>query len=149
MQAFVQYGYRGQELCYLYWYCMLLQVIWVSNICNDTGKEILTDAWEGHQPMDSPFQWPLTVVAQTDWHLWQQALQKCFGLDQWHCLSQPLGKWFPSLNRWFYECTVDWVWNHAPMGWVFFLYIPSLSRTQHFEAESQTLETKPIPQQLF
>jgi len=63
MQAFIQHGYRGQELCDLNWCHMFLQVIWVSDICDGTGKEILMEAWEGQQPMDLPFHWPMTVVA--------------------------------------------------------------------------------------
>jgi len=41
------------------------------------------------------------VVTCTDWQLWQQALQKYFGLDWWRCLSKPLGKWFPLTDGWF------------------------------------------------
>jgi len=125
MQAFVQYGYRGQELWDLNWCWMFLQVNWLSDICDGTSKIILADAWEGGHPMESPFQWPWTVITHIDWQLWQQALTKYFGLDQWHHLSQQLGKWLHASTGWFYEHTVDWVWYHAGTEWIYFPYIPS------------------------
>jgi len=148
MWAFVQYGSWGQELQDLNWCCMFLWVIWLPNICDGTSKEILTDAWEGWNPMESPFQWPRTVVTRTDWCLWQQALPECFGLDQWWHLSQQLGRWFPAPTRWFYEPTVDWVWHRAGMEWIYFPYIPSCLRMQYYEAEGWSSETKPLPHHL-
>jgi len=94
MQVFVQHRYRGQELSVLNQCHMFLQAIWVSDICDDTGKEVLKDAWDRGHPMESPFQWPPTVVACSKWQLWQSSLQPCLSLDQWWQLSQPLGKCF-------------------------------------------------------
>jgi len=77
---------------------MFLQVIWISNISNSSGKEILKEAWDGGNPMKSSFHWPPTVVACSNWSQWQNTLQKCLGLDWWRCLSQSLRKWLLSID---------------------------------------------------
>jgi len=74
MRAFAQYGYKGQELRDLNRCHMFLQAIWISDICDGMGWEILLNAWDGQYPLDSPFHWPPTIVTHPDWQLWQQAL---------------------------------------------------------------------------
>jgi len=58
MQVFVQHRYQGQDLCVLNCCRMFLQAIWVSDISNGTGKEILKEAWNGTKKMESSYQWP-------------------------------------------------------------------------------------------
>jgi len=68
---FAQHGYRGQDLCALNCCRMFLQAIWVSDISNGTGKEILKEAWDGTEKMELQYQWPQTVIESQDWSLWQ------------------------------------------------------------------------------
>jgi len=80
---------------------MFLKVIWVSNICNGSGREVLKEAWDGGPPMELHYQWPLTIIKPSNWWLWQRALQQSLGLDHWQELNHHLGKWFPLYNGWF------------------------------------------------
>ncbi len=104
MCTFVQHRYRGQELGNLKCCHMFVHAIWLLDICNGMGTEILTDCWAGSHPLDSPYCWPPTVISSTNWRLCQQALQTCFGLDCWRKLSHPLGKWIPAVHQSVHLC---------------------------------------------
>jgi len=148
MRAFAQHGYCGQELSELNRCRMFLHAIWLSDICDGTGKEILVDCWEGRHPMRSPYNWPPTVIHSVEWLRWQQALQKCFGLDRWRHLSQPLGRWYPVKNGWFYKESTNRLWYHDTDGWQHFHYIPSWSCTRMYEAAGDKPEGTPRRAQL-
>jgi len=122
---------------------MFLHAIWLLDICDGTGKEILADCWEGRHPMRSSYNWLPTVVHSVEWLRWQQALQKCFGLDRWRHLSQPLGKWYPAKNGWFYEESTNHLWYHDTNGWQHFQYIPSRLRTCMYKAASEQPDGAP------
>jgi len=111
MQVFVTYGYRGQDLSDLNRCHMFLHVIWLSDICDGSGTEVLTDYWTGSQSVQLSYRWPPTYVRPADWKKWQQALQKCLGLDRWRRLGRPLGKWLPATNGWYYETETHHLWH--------------------------------------
>jgi len=148
MRIFAQYGYHGQDLSDLNHCRMFLHTIWLSDICNGTGTEVLENYWSGTHPIESPYQWPPTKVRSADWKLWQQALQTCLGLDRWRWLGRPLGKWLPTDRGWFYEPMVSCLWKKQADGWRYFTYIPLQSRSQFFDATGFHLEQPPVRQQL-
>jgi len=53
MHVFAQHGYRGQELRELNWCRMSLHAIWISDICDGTGTEVLADCWYGKGSIES------------------------------------------------------------------------------------------------
>ncbi len=133
MRVFTNYGYRGQDLSDLNRCRMSLHAIWLSDICDGTGMEVLADYWAGTQPTHSSYQWPPTHARSSDWKKWQQALHTCLGLDRWRRLSRPLGKWLPTSQGWFYEPSANRLWHIETGVWQYFVYIPLRSRTQFFD----------------
>jgi len=112
---------------------MFLHAIWLSDICDGTGTEVLADYWAGNQPTQSSYRWPPTHARPSDWNKWQQALHTCLGLNRWRRLGRPLGKWLPTSNGWYYEPSANRLWRVETKVWQYFVYIPSRSRTQFFE----------------
>jgi len=133
MRVFTNNGYRGQELSDLNRCRMSLHAIWLSDICDGTGTEVLADYWNGIQPTSSTYSWPPTHTRPSDWRTWQKALHTCLGLDRWRRLGQPLGKWLPTSTGWFYEPLANRLWFADSGVWQYFGYIPSRSRTQFFD----------------
>jgi len=148
IRTFIDHGYHGQELRELNWCRMSLHAIWISDICDGTGSEILADCWNGQGTIESPYRWPPTFTQLAYWSKWQQALTKCFGLDRWRQLSHPLGKWLPTTSGWFYERTSDRLWHCDMQGWQYHPYLPSRSRTQYFTATGYPSSSPPLMTEL-
>jgi len=51
MRLFATHGYRGQDLSDLNRCRMFLHVIWLSDICDGTGTEVVADYWTGQHPI--------------------------------------------------------------------------------------------------
>jgi len=80
MWLFVQNGCWGHDLSILNWCQMALRVIWLSNICTGSGREISCNAWEGKVDSEYQYQWiQSTPTGPADWQLWQVTLQRYFG----------------------------------------------------------------------
>jgi len=80
MRLFVENSCWGQELVTLNQCCMALQVIWLSNICMGSGRELSKNTWEGKTDQASAYQWPLCApTGPADWQLCHIATMPAFG----------------------------------------------------------------------
>jgi len=101
----------------------------VIRVCNGTGDEVTSMAWNGESNQDSPYRWPKCVPALlADWKLWQRVLNECLGLNQWKKLQTYLEKWFSMTSGWYLSLAQTSCGN---MIWVgIFSNIPMVSNLE-------------------
>ncbi|CAJ1970459.1 unnamed protein product [Cylindrotheca closterium] len=116
MDLFINLEVDQEELLWLNWCRMFLQVCTVSDIVTADGRFIRRSAWNGlrDECCRSPYQWPRTVrPARQHWDLWQTTLSQALLASNGphHPLQQPLGPWSDPLE--------DWNWLLSPTTGLF------------------------------
>ncbi|CAJ1945364.1 unnamed protein product [Cylindrotheca closterium] len=116
MDLFINLEVEQEELLWLNWCRMFLQVCTVSDIVTADGRFIRRSAWNGlrDECCRSPYQWPRTVCpTRQHWDLWQTTLSRALLASNGphHPLQQPLGPWTDRLE--------DWNWLLSPTTGLF------------------------------
>ncbi|CAJ1970235.1 unnamed protein product [Cylindrotheca closterium] len=110
MDLFIYLEVEQEELLWLNWCQMFLQVCTVSDIVTADDRCICRSAWNGlrDERCRSPYQWPRTVPPTRHWDLWQITLSRALLASNGphHPLQQPLGPWPDRLE--------DWNWLLSP-----------------------------------
>ena len=110
VDLFINLEVDQDELLWLNWCRMFLQVCTVSDLATADGRFIRRSMWDGVRDdcTRSPYQWPRTVrPSRRHWDLWQSTLSRALlasnGPHQ--PLRQPLGHWTDPLEDW------NWLWS--------------------------------------
>jgi len=83
MHIFADECFQKMELVILNHCQMYLQVIFLLDICKESGSKIAQQYWTGKTPADIySFNWPKMVkLTSGEWNVWQQGLQLSLNLD--------------------------------------------------------------------
>ncbi|CAJ1953819.1 unnamed protein product [Cylindrotheca closterium] len=116
MDLFINLEVEQEELLWLNWCQIYLQVCTVSDIVTADGRFIRRSAWNGlrDECCRLPYQWPRTVwPTRQHWDLWQTSLSRALYASNGphHPLRQPLGPWTDPLE--------DWNWLLSPTTGLF------------------------------
>jgi len=87
-------------------YCIMISIIYLSDICNGQGTAIEPYFWLGKRISETHhYSWPKVIKpSPAEWNLWQLALTKGLHLGHRQKLAIPLGKWLSMTdlnNKWF------------------------------------------------
>ena len=101
-----------EELKWLNWCRMYLNVVSLSEIVTADGRYVTTEAWNGTRlaPRRTQLQWPRTSrPAISHWDKWRYWIQKTLLLPgaPTRLLRQPLGLWQDDIHDW------DWVFSKS------------------------------------
>ena len=112
MEQFYKFGFRRDgDLVQLNECRKFLHAISLADLCNVKGTHIREEAWKGVTATGSrPGPWPKSPPTKAlNWTLWQIALKSTFGLDRYHRVAIPLGRWkdVRQLQLWFYSPAGD------------------------------------------
>jgi len=83
---------------------LLFECLWLSDICNGTGDQVLKLCWTGSQSAMLDYAWPQTIKPDAaDWWCWQSMLTDLLHLGHQQTLAWHLGAWIstPSNGGWF------------------------------------------------
>ena len=110
VDLFIELEVDQDELLWLNWCRMFLQVCTVSDITTADGRFIRRSIWDGlrDDTVRSPYQWPRTVrPSRQHWELWQTTLSSALltAYGPRHPLRQPLGHWSDPVENW------NWLWS--------------------------------------
>jgi hypothetical protein len=116
VEVFMDLEVDQEELKWLNWCRMYLQVCTVSDIATADGRCIRQSAWLGERDgmHRSRYQWPRTVRPNRNrWALWQDTLTRSLLASDGpqRLLRQPLGPWYDPIE--------DWNWLVSPTHGVF------------------------------
>ena len=105
VDLFINLEVDQDELLWLNWCRMFLQVCTVSDIVTADGRFIRRSIWDGQRDecCRSPYQWPRTVrPGRQHWELWQNTLSRALLASNGphHPLQQSLGHWTDPLESW-------------------------------------------------
>jgi len=131
---------------------MYLRVIFLSDICEASGIKLEQYLWKQPQVTDSLFCWPnMPKRTQTEWQLWQQAIQWATLIRRNLALPLPLGKWYHQTEHspgWYYHTEENAVYHQTHEGYTRHGMYPRWSQTQLFhwrgEAASQSPEWRDL-----
>ncbi|CAJ1939883.1 unnamed protein product [Cylindrotheca closterium] len=110
IDLFLKLEVDQDELLWLSWCRMFLQVCTVSDITTADGRFIRRAIWDGlcDGTVRSPYQWPRTVrPTRQHWELWQTTLSTALLSlhGPRHSLRQPLSPWSDPVENW------NWLWS--------------------------------------
>ena len=131
IQGFVDAGFQGDDLRWLNWCRIYLNVCTLADIASADGTEITREAWMGHRLRGrrSPYSWPRSRSPPAEkWDLWRMALSVAFGKaynPNPRRIAVPLGKWHDDISRWewLYSPTEDAVYGQECYIWQKFYII--------------------------
>ncbi|CAJ1956253.1 unnamed protein product [Cylindrotheca closterium] len=110
IDLFIDLEVDQDDLLWLNWCRMFLQVATVSDITTADGRYIRQCIWNGFRDdtYRTPYNWPRTVrPGRPYWELWQRTLSRALlpSHGQHHPLLQPLGHWHDNFESW------NWLWS--------------------------------------
>jgi hypothetical protein len=110
MTVFLELPFTTLELTKLIAWRQYYDIIFVSNLANAAGNDILSEVWTGqplqrNRPSASPPRCP--PRRGLDLALWQRALLPLVRSSQNHQLRAPLGLWATPVPP-------EWMWSYSP-----------------------------------
>jgi hypothetical protein len=156
MTAFVEAGFKAQELKQLNKMRLYLRVATLADLVQANGKDITLDNWNGSkQSISRPdIDWPKQGIPQKEqWILWQRALRKSFGLSKESRGKSiyDLGPWTENSAKWewHYHKNTDRLYQRTASGWNEWHYIPGRSSRQAKKKFANPVAVHELPTNLF
>ena len=126
MSAFVDAEIDQDDLMWLNWCRMYLQVISVSDLVTADGRSFTRSAWFGKRPLIperlSLVQWPRSVdITDRHWNRWRHFLTTIFTRGpKSRRLRIPLGDWTDDIScwKWLYSPSQQSLYQRQGHGWI-------------------------------
>jgi len=138
MRIFIQSGYQHTKLGTLNRCQLFSWRIYLSELCNATGMKLEQHLWKAPHQRESSYTGPvMPKPTQTDWHLWQQALQNSLLLRRNLTLPILLSKWSTTMVNqpgWYYHPVENALYHWTEMETTWHGMYTRQSQSQAFHA---------------
>jgi len=147
MRLFLRSGFHTTELKILNKCRMYLQVMFLSDLCEASGKKLDPHIWQRPHRRESAYKWP-TIPPPTPakWQTWQHALTQTTLVGRNQTLPIPLGKWYAHKTTqpgWFYATQENALYHSTKHGITRHGQIPRRSRAQAFHKQGEAITEPP------